>query len=135
VIAAQGSGGVALRWAVVVPLVVGVLVGVLAFWLPEEIGVGGESPMARHELGYRFFLAAYGLLFPAWLLLCWGGRGPLDKETLAWLAATCALAMPFYWLGMVALDHGWLIPGVALVLSIAGVRRLVRPKIASGDEG
>lgn len=75
------------------------------------------------EMGYRLFMAFYGLVFPAYVWLCiiparfvrgWFGFGRWRSV----LAAT-ALAAPFYWMGFIESGRGsmlWLLPGLAIVL-------------------
>jgi len=89
--------------------------------------------MATEEIGYRAFLAAYGLVFPAWLLLTLGNRPPADRRTLTALAAACAPAAPFLAWGFIALDYRWVLPGLALLaLTVPILRKtLVPPAPAS----
>lgn len=110
------------------PFVIGAALGAIVFYLPPAVAVGGESPMETHELGYRFFLAAYGLVFPAWMLLCARGRSPLTRSTLVWLVVTCLVAIPFYWIGMISLNEHWLIPGAGVVIAAAALRRMTGPR-------
>lgn len=78
------------------------------------------SPFSAFEVGYRIFMAFYGLAFPAYVWLCmvptW--RDPVGPARRDWtvLAAAVALATPFYWLGFLENRPVWLIPGLAVVL-------------------
>ena len=67
------------------------------------------------ELGYRGFLAFYGLLFPAYVLLAVGGR---RVSPTAW-AAVSAAGLPFYWIAFMEGRLGWGVVGAAVV--VAGV--------------
>ncbi len=113
---------------VAVPIVIGLALGVALFLLAPQASNGEVSlpgfsgPISLHEVGYRVFLGAYGLVFPAWLLMTSRGRRDLDPGTLAWTVAVCALAAPFLWIGAVGRQEEWLYPGVAIVLLGAAVR-------------
>jgi hypothetical protein len=116
-----------LAW-VVVPACAGWLIG-LAMFAVDAVTADGTldlpgfaSPITPHEFAYRLFLGAYGLVFPAWMLMATRRRADLDPGTLAWTAAACVLAGPFLWLGAVGRDEVWLFPGVGLVLVLAAIR-------------
>lgn len=72
------------------------------------------------ELVYRGFMSFYGLLFPAYVLICAfgfnGTRPAPDSRTLAIFVAAAALAAPMFWLGFIEREGAWLIPGVFVVL-------------------
>ena len=78
----------------------------------------GNDPV----IWYRFFMAAYGLLFPAYVLICMIPRRgmkvakPSVRAILIWLGA-CCVATPFYWVGFMDRHTTWLVPGVLLVLA------------------
>lgn len=91
----------------------GIGVGIIAS-TPDFVG-------DKSELGYRLFLSAYGLLFPAYVYLCMiptadGHAGPTRRKAITWLAA-CALAAPFFWLGFIEFEEVFLLPGMAIVLA------------------
>ena len=99
-------------WLLVIPFVVGLLLAV-----PAVIFAGGIASMGWAEIGYRAFLGAYGLVFPAWLILTIGNRPPTSRRTLLSLAGVCVVAVPFFVVGFIWLKEVWLIPGVAIVLA------------------
>lgn len=101
---------------VALPLGAGAVLAMALYLSTVRIESPGLAPIDAHELVYRGFLACYGLIFPAWMLLSIGGRDPLSRRTLTVLVLTCLLATPFYWMGMVERREVWLIPGVLLVL-------------------
>jgi hypothetical protein len=78
----------------------------------------GNDPV----IWYRFFMAAYGLLFPAYVWLCMIPRrgmaiiAPSTRAIALWLGA-CAAATPFYWVGFMERHTIWLVPGVLVVLA------------------
>lgn len=77
--------------------------------------------MTFGEVAYRLFMAAYGLLFPAYVLLCMiplrgAQTSSPSRDTLrVWLFA-CGIAAPMYWMGFIERQTWWLLPGVAVVL-------------------
>jgi hypothetical protein len=75
------------------------------------------------EIGYRCFMAFYGLVFPAYVWICIFGRGRFST----WLAAVI-VAMPMYWLAYIERQMVWLVPGVALVV-LAGFMPKGQPKM------
>ncbi len=87
-------------------------------WLPDARG------WEPHELVYRVYMSAYGLLFPAYVWLCVAptrhGATRVTKWHLGvWLMA-CAVAAPAFWLGFIERREMWLAPGLGVVL-LAGV--------------
>ena len=114
-------------WATA-PILVGLLAGLALFFLPGDANersislAGFTSPIAGHEVGYRLFLGAYGLVFPVWLLMTSRGHADTARSTLAWTAVACVAGTPFLWVGAVGRDEVWLLPGVALLLVLAAVR-------------
>ena len=87
------------------------------------IPVSSLFGMATQEIGYRTFLAAYGLVFPAWLLLTLGGRPAADSRTLIALAIAVALCLPFLAYGFISLEYAWVLPGLALLAIAVPVLR------------
>ena len=104
--------------------------GALGALTPELAGMHG---MASGEIGYRLFLAAYGLAFPAYLwTVAIPHTRPIPHTRLltAW-AISCALASPFFWMGFIAQQHAWLAPGLLiLLLARPAARRGVRSRPA-----
>gem|GEM_PF-238370 len=112
--------------------------GLLAGWAwvqgPSIEAIAGGGLRAG-EVVYRLLLGAYGLVFPAYVLICvWPVRLPNGvrvtgptRSRVVWLIAACALAMPAMWAGFIHLRMWWLLAGVAIVLAAAvGARRGVR---------
>lgn len=82
--------------------------------------VANDGPLATTEIVYRLFMGLYGLVFPAYVLLCMlptrdGHHGPSRGKLAAWATAVL-LAAPCYWLGFVEQRTPWLGAGVAVVL-------------------
>jgi hypothetical protein len=71
------------------------------------------------EAGYLLFLAAYGLLFPAYLCLTPGGRA---LNILAFTMVV-VLAAPGYALGFFRGWTIWLVPSVALIVAVSFLTR------------
>ncbi len=112
----RGGGACPYRY-VVFPLAAGAVLALGLNLSPIEIASPELAAMDSHELAYRGYLACYGLVFPAWMLLSIGGRDPLSRRTLTVLVLACLVATPFYWVGMVERREGWLVPGVLIVLA------------------
>ncbi|MEM0983406.1 MAG: hypothetical protein AAGI17_05610 [Planctomycetota bacterium] len=97
----------------------------LAITIGIAIGVGMSfvewpAPADVHgrEVAYKIILSAYGLLFPAYLLIA-GVRGfrPPTRSTWTLLAAVVVLASPFYWIGFIDRESRWLAIGFAIVVA------------------
>ncbi|MDF7800319.1 hypothetical protein P4C99_12650 [Pontiellaceae bacterium B1224] len=89
----------------IVILVVAGCIGILAPVLPGYTGLSGG------EIIYRFFMSAYGLVFPAYLLYRVIARK--SRTPFMWIAM--ALALPFYWMGFIEGQTIWLVPGIGLL--------------------
>jgi hypothetical protein len=80
------------------------------------------------EIGYRLFMACYGLLFPAyvWMVM-------MRERAWVWLVLVVAVAAPFYWIGFIERQAVWLLGGVMIVV-IGGFapRRAIPPANAAG---
>lgn len=76
---------------------------------------------APFEIGYRMFMSAYGLFFPAYVWLVMipmrrEQRVPTARHIAVWLVA-CAIAAPAYWMGFLEKQEVWLGPGLLVVLA------------------
>ncbi|MFT5423751.1 MAG: hypothetical protein ACI89L_001540 [Phycisphaerales bacterium] len=86
--------------------------------------VGPFFGMPSGELGYRCFIAAYGLVLPAYVWVCGiptrdghsGIHGPRGKLKLRLLIAAVVIATPMYFVGYILLTEFWLLPGLAVLL-------------------
>jgi hypothetical protein len=103
-------------WLTLLPALLGLAIGVAITTIDLTLGPVSIFEVSLREAGYRSFLAAYGLVFPAWLLLSLGGRDPMARRTLTVLGVTCLLALPFFAYGFLALKQAWILPGIAIVL-------------------
>jgi len=94
------------------------IIGVLAPGLPAYRGLLGG------EIGYRLFMTAYGLIFPAYMLyrVIARRKNPTGRQPTMWIAI--ALTAPFLWMGFIERQPVWLLPGMALILCIA----IIHPK-------
>jgi hypothetical protein len=104
-------------------------------------GRGGYTPiygpadarvLSGEELGYRLFMAFYGLLAPAyvWIILMpWRGGRSTAKQRWWAFAIAVVLATPGYWVGFIDQDMVWLLEGVGVVLL---ARVVVEQVIAGG---
>jgi hypothetical protein len=105
-------------------LAMAVIVGFLSFNLPMPRAQG----MSNGEVGYRIFMGFYGLVFPAyaWIIMIPRRKigGAPTKSDLLWWIVPVVFAMPFYWMGMIALLPLWFVPGLGAVL-LVGVYRMV----------
>lgn len=90
------------------------LIGFFAIRIPSYAGLTGG------EIVYRLFMSAYGLIFPAYVLY----RVVIKKKIrLTTLWTLIALASPLFWMGFIERQPGWLVPGMALLLIGAFIRR------------
>lgn len=100
----------ALLWAL---LLVAAFAAVLATRLAPHAG------LSAGEIGYRAFLAFYGLAFPAyvWLVMIPGRSGTVDTRfVLRVWAAAVGIALPMFWMGFIERQEFWLAPGLLVVL-------------------
>ena len=100
-----------------VGLVALLIAGYLAGYLAAGRRVHGfEAP----ELGYRAFMAFYGLAFPAYVWICAipyrgdASSSPRGRMGAFWLAVVAAA--PCYWLGFIEKRTEWLGVGLGIVL-------------------
>lgn len=108
-----------LRIAAVAPVVLatGVPILLLALGLDRTLPWAGQLTLG--ELAYRSFMVFYGLLFPAYALICMVPQPRMmgvTKQRLVVLLVTVAAASPFYWMGFIERRFEWLIAGVGIVL-------------------
>lgn len=101
------------KTGLVILLVLAAIIGVLAPRLPAYSGLLGG------EIGYRLFLSAYGLIFPAYVLYRVLARRKNSSFSM-WIAL--ALASPFLWMGFIERQPIWLVPGMLLILCSAFIR-------------
>ncbi len=97
------------------------LVGFLAFRLPAHAGLTGG------EIVYRVFLGAYGLVFPTYVLYrVVIGRRTANPMSCTSMWAAIIIAAPMFWMGFMERRSVWLVPGVGVVLLIAGIGAINR---------
>jgi hypothetical protein len=82
--------------------------------------------MYRGEVVYRLFMAFYGLVFPAYVWICLMpirgyAPGPTRRALIA-CAIAIVIAAPMFWMGFIAGQMIWLVPGLAVVLAARLVR-------------
>lgn len=115
-----------LRWWIIFPIAVGLLLGCGVPFIPSVDLPGFTSPISAGEFGYRLFLGFYGLIFPVWTLMALRRPTSTDRQTIIWTLAVCALAAPFLWVGSIGRDEVWLIPGVSIVVLAGAYRFMTR---------
>jgi hypothetical protein len=107
---------VSAKWwlGVLVAIAIG---GAAIWWANHAVYRGG---MLAGELIYRFFMASYGLVFPAYAWICMlpSWRNPIrpNGRSLMVCGAAVLLAAPFYWLAFITDRMPWAIAGVGIVL-------------------
>jgi hypothetical protein len=69
------------------------------------------------EVPYLLFMGFYGLVFPAYVWAALMGRGRVNMRVVG---AGVLVAVPFYYMGFVGREMGWLVPGLALAVG-AGI--------------
>lgn len=120
---AQTTAGGRRRWPLVALIAVSIGLPVAMTAMPSITGSLGNP-----EVLYRGYMAFYGLVFPAYVLLC---LVPLRGQTqptsgrVSWWVVTVAAATPFYWLGFIERQTWWLGPGVGVVLVAWGAQRML----------
>jgi hypothetical protein len=89
-------------------------------------------PLFGGETIYRLFMAFYGLIFPAYVWLCMipfgRGHNVSIRRKMTVLGIAILVAAPMFWLGFIANQMIWLVPGLVVVLiakfAIRGGQRL-----------
>jgi hypothetical protein len=122
-------------WLGLIAVGAGLLPWVADRWLGVLAWDAQWSGLTVGEVVYRGFLSFYGLVFPAYALVCMtpvtgrDGRrrsGPTRSRVTWWLAA-CAMAAPFYWVAFVERHTWWVVAGIAVILAAwAGARSSAR---------
>ncbi|MFG0305035.1 MAG: hypothetical protein ACF8Q5_02335 [Phycisphaerales bacterium JB040] len=92
--------------------------GVSTLFLPALLD------MIAGELFYRCFIAAYGLVLPAYVWICAiptrdghsGLTGPRGRFKATMLALSVLIATPMYFIGYILLEEWWLWPGLGVLL-------------------
>lgn len=94
----------------------------------QEVAVPADflyAGLTFFEIVYRVFIAFYGLVFPAYVLLAAVGangfRGRPSTRTWVVFAGAVALAAPCYWMGFIERETVWLVPGVVIVVLARGL--------------
>jgi hypothetical protein len=114
---------------VLVLLTLGLLIGAFIVIGRETTynGLGGA------ELSYRFFMAFYGLVFPAYVWICMvptrGTIADVPRRALMTFAIATLIAAPMFWMGFIERRTFWLVPGVAVVLLAQLVLRMLTPRV------
>jgi len=104
-----------------------VLSGVAAALL-SHAAPSGLAGLSAGEVGYRLFMAFYGLVFPAYAWLCMiptrdGRVGPTRRKALV-LAMAIGVAAPMFYMGFIERREVFLAPGLLVVL----MSRLALPR-------
>ncbi len=111
-------------WAV---MMLAAAVGVLA----ASVHVPAVSGLSGFEVVYRVFLAFYGLVVPAYMLVCGlpiSRRHPPTRAQWTAFAATVIAASPFYWLAFMERRYAFALAGVAAVLAGGVAARALMPR-------
>lgn len=80
------------------------------------------------EIGYRVFMAFYGLVAPAYVCTSFGRR-----KSIGLLLVTVLAAIPFFWLGFVERQEYWLGAGVLIPLAARLLADRAEPVSAGAD--
>jgi hypothetical protein len=100
--------------AVVVAVILGTL-GWGAVLMLQRLDITQYSGLETGEVVYRSFMAFYGLIAPAYVLLVMTQGTPVRRNVIVMTLAT-VLAMPFYWMGFIERQMPWAIAGVMIVV-------------------
>lgn len=96
----------------------GAVLGLSTLFLPALLD------LLPGELFYRCFIAAYGLVLPAYVWICAiptrdghsGLSGPQGRFKAIMLALAVLIATPMYFIGYILLEEWWLWPGLGVLL-------------------
>lgn len=118
------AGGV--RWGVSFGLLFGGGILVAAQLVARQGGytpvyglADGARTLSGQEMGYRLFMAFYGLLAPAYVwIVAMPWRDSLSTVKQRWwtFAIAVVAATPGYWVGFIEQEMLWLLAGVGVVL-------------------
>jgi len=115
------------------------LAAIAGAWILPAGPIAWADGMRAWEVVYRLFMAAYGLLFPAYVLYAvvpgWLGLGPLPRMGRAVAVLTIAAVLPMYALGFIAREEQWLPLALGLVLGGAFATFAARRVAARGRDG
>lgn len=112
------------------------LAGFVAFLAVRSASAHFGGTNFAFEWGYRIFMGAYGLVFPAYALIAmvptWSApRKPARPAILAWLAAI-TLAAPASYLAFIDKAMWWIGPGAIVIIAATLIAwRTGRPQAAS----
>ena len=98
--------------------------------LAASVHVPAIAGLSGFEVVYRGFLAFYGLVFPAYVLVCAmpiGASNAPNKILLRVFAGTVLVAAPFYWLAFMERQYAWALAGVGIVIAGGVLARKFRP--------
>jgi uncharacterized membrane protein YiaA len=106
-----------------------VLIGIAAaMWARHE---AVTHSLIADEFIYRLFMAAYGLVFPAYVWLCilpsWRDPQSPPRRAIVVFTIVVIVAAPMFWMAFIASHMVWLVPGLLVIL--AGRFLLPRPII------
>lgn len=110
------SGGSTNGWLVATIVLASMVLGAVAKSLPDYGGLSGA------EIIYRLFMAFYGLVFPAYLLVCariGSANAGLRRRIVLLFCFAVGVAAPMYWMGFIERRTWWLVPGIVCVLGAA----------------
>lgn len=112
------------RWKLDLPSALVILAamaaGIASPWLPSFGGHWNSiGAISGGEAVYRFFMAFYGLVFPAYVWICvlpdWNARP--GRARILSFAAVVGLALPMFHMGFIERWTFWLVPGLCVVLA------------------
>ena len=96
---------------------VAILAGIAALIVPK---LSGHAGLSAGELGYRCFIGAYGLLFPAYVLFRIVRLRVSEQPTpMRWMWLVVGIATPMFWMGFMEGHPIWLVPGALIITSLA----------------
>lgn len=123
-----GNSNTLFKIAIPAAIVLGVAIGYFTSDIPAS-----DARLSTFEFTYRLFMSFYGLIFPAYILIC---MVPINAcaavaPSLARLiicACTIITASPAYYLGSIQKQTWWLAVGVGVVLIGALIARFADPR-------